>query len=314
MTETHHIPIVLFVYNRPNYLIDTLKCLKENNVPIIYIFSDGAKTPDKEPAVKEVRKLIHEIDWCKTIIIERETNLGLGKSIIAGVTEIFKKEEMAIIFEDDLICVPGTYAYLCAALKHYKNDKRVMSVTGWTHPLLTPKNVTDQPYFDGCGESLVWGSWARAWDGMLDYNAKTLKKMCEKKGIDVYKYGCDLSDMAEAETKQNIWAVRFIYWQIFNGGLCLRPPWSMVEHIGIDKNGTNVQSASWIKNPPLKECPKIPINWQDPYENPECSINYQKICGKPPNWFGKLFKPYLYICLVYGIQFKKRVKNLWSCI
>ena len=67
---TYTIPVVLFVYARPTHLLNTLECLKANNVPLIYIFSDGAGTPDKEPAVKEVRKIIHEIDWCKTIITE----------------------------------------------------------------------------------------------------------------------------------------------------------------------------------------------------------------------------------------------------
>jgi len=296
------IPIILFTYARPDHLRSTLKCLKENNVQLIYIFSDGAKTPDKEPAVKEVRKIIHEIDWCKTIITEREHNLGLGKSILTGVTEILQKEEMAIIFEDDLICVPGTYNYLSAALEHYRDAAQVMSVTGWTHPLSTPKNVTDRPYFDGRAECWVWGTWARAWTGMLDHDALSLMKMCEEKGIDIYRYGADLPDMANKELKHNIWAVRFLYWHIFNHGLCLRPPWSMVEHIGFDKEGTNAQSESWVKNPPLKTCPQIPNPWPEPFESPECSAIHQRLCGTRPAWYTKFLNPVHSIkskCLMY---------------
>ena len=114
----------------PDHLRRTLECLRANNVPVIYIFSDGPKTPDKAPAVQEVRKILHEINWCTTIITERENNLGLGKSILTGVTDVLHKEEAAIVFEDDLICVTGTYDYLCAALEHYHNDPRVMSITG----------------------------------------------------------------------------------------------------------------------------------------------------------------------------------------
>jgi GT2 family glycosyltransferase len=152
ITMAPTIPIILFAYARPDHLRKTLESLRANHVPVIYIFSDGPKTPEKEPAIKEVRKIIHEIDWCTTIITERETNLGLGKSILTGVTEILKNEEMAIVFEDDLICVPGTYAYLCAALEQYRDDIRVMSVTGWTHLLVKSKNITDQPYFNGRAE------------------------------------------------------------------------------------------------------------------------------------------------------------------
>lgn len=274
----HTVPIILFTYARPDHLRRTLECLKTNKVPLIYIFSDGAKTPDMEPAVKEVRKIIHEINWCTTFINEREKNLGLGKSILTGVTEVLKKEKMAIVFEDDLICVPGTYDYLCAALEHYNDDSRVMSVTGWTHPLVTPKDVTDQPYFDGRSESWSWGTWLRAWDGMNE-NAKTLMDRCKATGIDINLYGTDLPEMANLEQKKNIWAVRFLYWHILNKGLCLRPPWSMVEHIGWDSRGTNAQEAGILASSPLKPCPPIPKKWPEPVAQMECPSLWQKTCA-----------------------------------
>jgi len=286
------IPVILFAYNRPNHLRRTLKCLRENNIPTIYIFSDGPKNPDKESAVQEVRKILHEINWCNTIITERDINLGLGQSILNGVTEILQNEAAAIVFEDDLICVPGTYNYLCAAMKHYRDDTRVMSVTGWTHPLVTPKNVIDQPYFDGRAECLVWGTWARAWEGMMDQGASSLMKRCKERGIDIYRYGADLPHMAKGELKRNIWAVRFLYWHIFNQGLCLRPPWSMVEHIGFDKEASNAQSDSWIKNPPLKSCPPLPDLWPEPVEHPECYALHQSVCGTRPALYSRLIKPF----------------------
>ena len=32
-----------------------------------------------------------------------------------------------------------------------------MSVTGWTHPLFTPDNVTNQPYFDADVRNALFG-------------------------------------------------------------------------------------------------------------------------------------------------------------
>jgi hypothetical protein len=287
---TYNIPIILFAYARPDHLRKTLDSLRVNNVPAIYIFSDGPKNLNKECDVQEVRKILHEIDWCKTIITERETNLGLGKSILTGVTEVLRKEEMAIVFEDDLICVPGTYDFLCAALEHYRDDIRVMSVTGWTHPLVTPGNIIDQPYFDGRAESLSWGTWARAWDGILEHDALSMIKECELKDVDIYRYGADLVDTAKAELKQNVWAVRFIYWHILKQGLCLRPPWSMVEHIGWDSQGTNAQSAGILAGLPLTPCPPLPKTWPEPIENTECSKQWQKIFGSRPLWYEKIYR------------------------
>jgi hypothetical protein len=282
------IPIVLFAYARPNHLRRTLECLRLNRVPVIYAFSDGACTPDKASVVAEVRQILRAIDWCKVVICEREANLGLGRSILAGVTEVLKIHDAAIIFEDDLVCVPGTYAYLCAALEYYKNDLRVMSVTGWTHPIVTPGNITDRPYFDGRAESWVWGTWSRAWKGMRT-DAKSLMERCGERGIDVYGYGTDLAEMAKMELERNIWAVRFLYWHILNRTLCLRPPWSMVKHIGFDAEGTNAKDAGIWDAAPLKPCPPKPEQWPGPIEHPECSRLWRRCCGRRPTLFKSLY-------------------------
>ena len=266
------VPVILFVYNRPHLLLRTLECLKENHIPKMYIYSDGAKTKDKEPAVQEVRKIIGEINWCETIVTERDTNLGLGKSILTGVSEVFEKEEMAIIVEDDLICVPGTYQYLTAALEQYKDNKRVMSVTGWTHKLVTPPDIYTRPYFDGRAECWIWGTWKRAWDGMLDHDAQWLMHQLGEPD----KYGYDLPEMAAIEHTKNIWAVRFLYWHLYNGGLCMRPPWSMVDHIGDDTEGTNVKGDLWTKCANLNPAPPLPKVWPEPIVNRWCAGLHKK--------------------------------------
>ncbi len=275
------VPIVLFAYARPDHLQQTLDRLRANQVSLIYAFSDGPRTPDKELAVAAVRQILRAIDWCEVVLSEREENLGLGKSILTGVTSVLSKHDAIIVFEDDLICVPGTYQYLCAALDAYRDNSSVMSVTGWTHPCVIPTNVIDQPYFDGRAECLVWGTWARVWQDM-DKDAKTLMQMCKMQGIDVYRYGVDLPAMAEIELQQNIWAVRFLYLHILRRGLCLRPPHSMVEHIGFDAQATNASDGSKWSNPPLKACPALPEKWPDPIENPECAQLWQIACAPTP--------------------------------
>jgi hypothetical protein len=278
---TSPIPVVLFTYSRPDHLRRVLACLRENNVPLIYAFADGPKFPEVAARVNGVRAILHQVDWSEIYIVERDRNLGLGTSILTGVEEVFRKHDAIIVIEDDLVFVPGTYQYLCAALEHYKDEPGVMSVTGWTHPRLTPSNVKDQPYFDGRTGSLGWGSWARAWKGM-DENAISLRRKCQKKGIDIYKYGADLPETAWREQKINVWAVRFAYLHILKGGLCLRPPWSMVQHAGWDSLGTNAIHAGMWADPPLNPCPPIPVHWGVPEENPECAVLSRRRYGEKP--------------------------------
>jgi len=301
------VPVILFAYARPDHLRRMLDCLRANQVPQIYAFSDGPRTPDKTAAVAEVRRILRSINWCETVVCEREGNLGLGRSILTGVTDVLKRCEQAIIFEDDLICVPGTYAYLCAALERYRDEPRVMSVTGWTHPAVTPPDISDRPYFDGRAECWVWGTWHRAWRGM-NQDAQTLMRLCDRQGVDIYRYGADLPEMAEVELRRNIWAVRFLYWHLLNRGLCLRPPWSMVEHIGFDDEATNAVSAGlWVKTP-LRRCPPLPKLWPEPIEQSACPTLWQRAYGTRPTWQTRLYR--------FGRRtassVRRRVFNVWA--
>lgn len=276
------VPVVLFVYKRLDVLKKTLECLRENAVPKLIIYSDGAKSEHDVPAIQCVRDYLSKIDWCEVQRYDRDRNYGLGKNILSGVTEVLKSYESVLVWEDDLICVPGTYAYLCAALEHYRNEPRVMSVTGWTNRHVTPANINDKPYFDGRAESLVWGTWRRAWLGMTDETALEKMAKIKEQGGDIAKYGGDLPAMAKRELASNIWAVRFLYHHILNQGLCLRPPWSMVEHIGFDARATNAESKNvWFVNGELSPCPLMPSDWPEPIENSECSRLWQRMCPCP---------------------------------
>lgn len=268
-------PIALFTYNRPDLLARTLACLRENNVPKIYAFSDGARAARDVQGVNEVRAMLRAVDWCDISLIERRINLGLGKSITLGVSEVLNQHESVIVFEDDLICVPGTYDYLCTLLRHYADSPKVMSVTGWTHPLVTPKDVGNQPYLDGRAECWVWGTWRRAWQGITQTDALSIVDQCRAKGVDPNCYGHDLIRMAKIEHAKNIWAVRWLYWHIVQNGLCARPPYSLVEHIGDDKRATNATNNGIWANPPLRKIPPLPNRFAT-HEHPECKNLWQQ--------------------------------------
>lgn len=269
------IPIVLLAYARPAHLRRVLAGLRTERVPLIHAFADGAKGTGDAAGVAEVRRLLRAIDWCEVRLVEREQNLGLGCNVLAGVSAVAREHAMFVVWEDDLICVPGTYAWMGAALRHYATDPRVMSVTAWTHPSVTPAGVTREPYFDGRAECWVWGSYARAWPGM---ERTAVEKMAavQAAGLAPDAYGADLPRMARAERRRNIWAVRWLYHHFERGGLCLRPPWSMVEHIGFDGEATNAAQADRWANPPLRPAPPIPPTWPDAVEQPECRELWRK--------------------------------------
>lgn len=270
------IPVVLFVYARPDHLSRVLRCLRENQVPLLYVFADGSRGEADQANVAMVRTMLRAIDWCEVRLVERERNLGLGRNVVAGVTDVAKCHEAFIVWEDDLICVDGTYAWMVEALRRYSQDNRVMSVSAWTHPRVTPTLSGAEPYFDGRADCWVWGTYARAWRGMPLESAWQKMRAAEVRGVGRASYGADLPAMAREEERRNIWAVRWLYHHFQQGGLCLRPPWSMVEHIGFDAAATNAGNATdWI-NPPLRPAPPVPLEWPPVFENQNCRDLWQR--------------------------------------
>lgn len=269
-TPAAPIPAVLFAYARPVHLARALACLRENRVPLLYVFADGAKGVADRTAVAESRALLRGVDWCDVRLTERAENLGLGRNVLAGVTEIAAKHDAFIVWEDDLVCVRGTYDWMCAALRQYANDARVMSVTAWTHPRIIPSGLNEESYFDGRAESWSWGAWSRSWKNMPEQTAIAKLVAVEKRGLAADVYGADLPLMAQDEVRKNLWAVRWLYHHLQHGGLCMRPPWSMVAHMGFDASATNAAFATGWANPPLRAAPALPAIWPEPQENLEC--------------------------------------------
>jgi hypothetical protein len=171
-------------------------------------------------------------------------------------------------------------------MNHYRDNPHVMSVTGWTHPRVIPSNVANQPYFDGRAECWVWGAWSRSWIGM-EKSAMELILECGKRKIDIYRYGADLYRMAKDERKRNTWAVRFSYLHILNKGLCLRPPYSLVQNLGFGENATNTIGISPWQIEEFGRRPIIPGNWPAAEENLECPALWQKAYGTRPTLFSR---------------------------
>jgi Glycosyl transferase family 2 len=265
------IPVVLPCHRRPDLLQRTLAALRADGVPRILAYSDGPRNPAEQGDVDLVRALLRSVSWCPVEIHERPANLGLGRSVLDGVTHAFRDYDAVIVVEDDLVCEPGTYAYLHAALTHYREDRRVMSVTGWTHPRITPAGLAGRPYFDGKAECWVWGAWRRSWTGM-DRPALEIMADCAARGIDVERYGGDMPKMAADAGPRNLWAVGWWYHHMLNGGLCLRPPHSFCEHIGWDERATTTtaKARAW-SNPAARLPPRIPGTWPEPAEHPDCA-------------------------------------------
>lgn len=237
-------PIVLFVYNRPLHTGQTIEALSKNTLAIdstLIIFSDAAKNEKEIKNVAEVRKLIKNIKGFKEVeIIERETNIGLAKSVIAGVTNVVNKYNKVIVLEDDLVTSPYFLTYMNSALDLYENEEDVISIHGYIYPI---KKELPNTFFIKGADCWGWATWKRGWNIFEEDGESLLNKIKDNnltKDFDFnnsYPYTQMLKDCVEG--KNSSWAIRWYASAFLKNKLTLYPGKSLVKNIGIDGSGTH---------------------------------------------------------------------------
>jgi hypothetical protein len=243
-------PIVVFIYNRPHYLKETLEALssnKESKESTLYIYCDGPKygsTQIELDKIEAARVVAREKQWCKeVIIIESDINMGLSKAITFGVSEIIEKHGRIIVLEDDLVTSPYFLNYINTALDMYENNENVISVVGFTYPI-TFKDISSETYFIKNADCLGWATWKRGWDLYESDASKLIHQLQSKKLVkefnfnDQYPFFKMLKRVAEG--KVNSWAIRWYASSFIHNKLTLFPKKSLVRHIG--NEGSNIKA------------------------------------------------------------------------
>lgn len=263
-------PIALFAYKRPEHLKRTIDSLLKNHLSEeseIFIFSDGPKSEKDESLVNEVRKFIKELRGFKKIfIVERETNFGLSKSIISGVTELVEKYGKIIVLEDDLVTSPFFLKYMNDALTFYNNYDEVISIHGYMYPL---KEKLPETFFLKGADCWGWATWKRGWNHFEPDGKKLLTELRNKNLLDEFDWGGALNNVRMLKNfingRNDSWAIRWHASAFLLNKLTLYPGKSLVNNIGADGLGTNVKKTN-IYNTTLASEP-IEINSIPPEEN-----------------------------------------------
>lgn len=237
-------PIILFVYNRLTHTSRVVKALLANEQASssdLFIYSDAPKTEQTKKDVEEIRSYLRDIRGFKSItIVERETNLGLAKNIIDGVTSVLNKYGKAIILEDDLLVSPYFLTYMNKALDIYEKEEQVISIHGYVYPV---KKSLPETFFIKGADCWGWATWKRGWDLFCPDGKKLLNEI-EKRNLqkefdfdNSYPYFRMLK--RQIEGKNNSWAIRWYASAFLQNKFTLYPGRSLVNQIGVDGSGTH---------------------------------------------------------------------------
>ena len=199
-----------------------------------------------EEKVKQVREYIKTISGFKKILtIKREENLGLANSIIEGVTDILNHSSRVIVLEDDLVTSPYFLKFMNEALEFYKDEKKVMSISGYNHPksiMPIPYTYKESIYFNYRNSSWGWATWHDRWN-KIDWDVRDFKKFRNNRRLKkkFNRGGDDMAEMLQSQMEGKIdsWAIRFSYAHFKNNCLSVCPINSYIENIGHDGSGEN---------------------------------------------------------------------------
>ena len=278
---TAPVPVAYFAYRRADLVARTLAALRENGVPLIYAFSDGARGEEDAADVEAVRRILRAIDWAEVRVIERPANIGVDVSEPRGISEVLEHHEAVVVCEDDIELSPGSYPYLTAALERYRDDARVMSISAWTHERLTPPDALDAPHFTGRFPCWGWATWRRAWSGFPAETPDELRARCIARAVDTAKYGNDVAIIANDPAAKLTWDYAFSLHMLLNGGLTLLPFRTMSAHIGYDLRATHPQdNTGWEDSPASPPRPED-VRWPPVRENPASAELFRRAMDVP---------------------------------
>lgn len=245
-------PIIVFCYNRPDHLRQTLDALSRNELAdqsTLYIYCDGPKegaTDEMRQKIANVRQVARRRQWCKEVhIIEAKKNRGLANSIIGGVTDVINKHGRVFVLEDDLVSSLHMLKFVNKALDFYEDYAGVFSISV-NRPPLSKMQIPDDYPCDvfAClrSYSTGWGTWKDRWN-KVDWSMDDFDQC--KQNPDMLRALCRLGDdfpsmmQMQEDGKIDSWAVRFGLAHFKHHAVAILPCRSYVTNIGFDGTGTH---------------------------------------------------------------------------
>lgn len=237
-------PIALFVYNRLNHVIKTIEALKRNTLATLsdlYIFSDGPKNQADRSAVQDVRDAIGNVTGFKSInIVTHPRNLGLSKSIVAGVSRLCDDYGRVIVVEDDIVTSPYFLKFMNDGLNEYCDDLSVISIHGYMYPT---DEILPETFFLRGADCWGWATWRRGWE-LYEPDGRKLLYEIQRKGIEWefnYNGTYNLVGMLKSQIRGSIdsWGIRWYASAFLHEKLTLYPGKSLVVNVGNDNSGVH---------------------------------------------------------------------------
>jgi hypothetical protein len=253
-------PVTYFIYNRPEKAKKSFEAIRRARPARLFIVADGPKNSLDRLLVADTQEVVKTIDWeCEVTRIYAEKNMGCALRVSSGITEVLSIVDRTIILEDDIVASRDFFVFQEQMLERYKDDNRVMMVTGWNSFVEYPIEGYDG-FFSKSSAIWGWGTWRRAWsfyrfdpfeNGEADANR--LRQRLDSYMDDPFwvQYHQQCMD-ARVWSKLDTWDYQWALTVYAQHGVSVTPVRNLCLNIGFDEQATNTKSAHPAKFMSLK--------------------------------------------------------------
>lgn len=249
-------PLLILAYNRADKVRGLIEKLRELRPQLVMVVVDGPKpgNAEDEARVQAVRDAVAAIDWTPDVLTRfRPVNIGLRASVVDAVTWAVDEYGQVIVIEEDVLPGPNFIPYAEYMLEHYRDDERVMHISGY--------NVVPDSTFSGTAanrltiypESIAWATWDRAWrhydDDLRWAKGSSLRELERITGsrASALRWRQNFGDAESGRI--STWAYRWIASMWAQGGLVLSPNHNLVTYAGQNDGTHTTTKPVWEELP-----------------------------------------------------------------
>lgn len=242
-------PVVFLIFNRPETTERVFARIAEARPPKLLVVADGPRNPEEAGRCEQARRVLDKVDWdCEVLTRFSEKNLGCRVNVGGGLEWAFSQVEEAIILEDDCLPDPSFFSFCEALLERYREDQRVMLITG-TNPLPDLSGNGASYHFSKYGSIWGWASWRRAWrhfdDRMTGWPEFRDRGLMAGVFEDPEERAFWVGAFEKMFTRPlPSWAFQWFFARISQSGFSVVPNVNLVSNIGFGEQATNTKEKN----------------------------------------------------------------------
>jgi hypothetical protein len=243
-------PVLFMVFNRPDTTQRVFEAIRAARPPRLYVAADGPRTAREGEAQRceTTRRIATAVDWpCELITLFRTENLGCKRAVGSAITWFFEHEPEGIVLEDDCLPDASFFAYCDALLERYRDDPRVMCISG-DNFISDAWKPEESYYFSIYTHIWGWASWRRAWKSydieMSDWKASDPRLLLGRKlpaERQAQRHWKSVFDRVAAG-KIDTWDYQWNYACWKHDGVTCLPKVNLVSNIGFGADATHTVS------------------------------------------------------------------------